>query len=230
MKEYILDDEKYFFDGKRWLDEARLAVPTSIESKLNRLLTKDIDFQTMSYEELLHFASDIKESENYQLAIRALEILLERGNKTKLKMILPRLTACYRQVGKSEQAIKMGRHYIEAYGEEAKSAALYTSMAAAACDADDFLLARKYANTARAMSGKEPSAELINTYFRIKKHDGGVDLSEECYYVQRNKATESGAQEQSKERKALIAIWHSLSQEQKDKNKDNFQMISDLLR
>lgn len=90
MKEYMYEGEKYYFNGKRWVDSRKLEVPRGIVGKLNMLLQDDMDFENMKDEELLKFASNIKEGENYQLAIKALETLMDRVGAKEVKLILPR--------------------------------------------------------------------------------------------------------------------------------------------
>lgn len=55
--------------------------------------------------------------------------------------------------------------------EKVWSAALFTSIAAAYCDIDNYETARKFANLARSISGMESSPELISVYKRIKQSE-----------------------------------------------------------
>ena len=41
LKEYILDGEKYYFNGKRWIDSDGLLVPSFIIGRLNLFLIND---------------------------------------------------------------------------------------------------------------------------------------------------------------------------------------------
>lgn len=173
MKEYQFEGEKYIFTGKKWLDNHYIEVPISILTKLNRLLIEEIDFDNMTTEELYEYAIKLKDGENDTFAMALFEKLLNREDVEITRKILARMTSCYRHNNFPEKAIELGECYINSYGNLIKSPALYTSLAAAACDIEDYTQARVYANKAKSMSYKNSGIELINVYSRIKKFDGG---------------------------------------------------------
>lgn len=171
MKEYILDGEKYRFNGKRWIDSRGFIAPTGLYGKLNALLSKDNDFETMTDEELLDYAAKVKEGENFTLSIKALETLIERENKSMLRSALPRLTSCYRKMGRVDDAIALAEKYLSNKEFYVASPALYTSLGAAYCDIDNYEMARACANKAYALDGGKGSGELSALYGRINKFD-----------------------------------------------------------
>lgn len=187
ISKFELDGEIYTFNGKKWMNSMHLEVPISIASKLNALLSESMDFEKMGNDELLEFAQNIKEGENYHLTIKVLEILLDRADIDLVKLVLPRLTSCYRKNNFSEKALDTGEHYLNVYGKLIKSVALYTSLAGACCDLNRFEQARRYANLAKSISMPGISQELINVYSRIKKYDDGIQVEKNLEYKKSNK-------------------------------------------
>ena len=56
------------------------------------------------------------------------------------------------------------------YGDSILSSVVLTSVAAAYCDIDNFEMAKKCCDRARAMSGSKTSEELHMVYQRLKQH------------------------------------------------------------
>lgn len=168
MDKYLLDDEVYYYKNGRWVDSDNMSVPTSLVSRLNRLLTNSENLSEKSVVELIELFDKAKKADNTQLALKAVEAAIEKADVAEIKSLLPRATSIYRNLGKSQKAIDMMEHYIEIYDKSIISQALLTSVAAAYCDIGKLDMARKYANKAKASYAGQSSPELINVYARLK--------------------------------------------------------------
>lgn len=169
MIEYYYEGEKYINRNGKWLDSRYLAVPKAIESILNQRLIKDVDFESKTMEELIEIIDGSRAADNIYLASQALEAAIRKASVNEIRMLLPRLTSNYRKMGRPQTAIDISKSYTDEYKKKVWSPALFTSIAAAYCDLDDYLTARKFANLARSISGERASIELTNVYKRIKE-------------------------------------------------------------
>lgn len=230
LKEYILDGEKYYFSGKRWTDSNGLAVPSSMLGRLNLFLINDDAIFSASDSELLQYAANVKEGENYSLAIRAMEILLDRANADVVKSVLPRLTSCYRKVGRIEDAIGLAEGYIANRAVNVATDALFTSLGAAYCDIGEYDKARDCANRAYAMSAGNASVELSNLYGRIDKYDEGISSSSRQKHMETEsvlvvKEVKKVEFSNSLERKAMNRIWKAIPVTDRAKYYDDFEIV-----
>lgn len=235
LKEYILDGEKYYFSGKRWIDSNGLAVPSSMLGRLNLFLINEDAIFSASDSELLQYAANVKEGENYSLAIRAMEILLDRADANIVKSVLPRLTSCYRKVGRIEDAIGLAEGYIANRAVNVATDALFTSLGAAYCDIGEYDKARDCASRAYAMSAGNASVELSNLYGRIDKYDEGTSSFSKRKQVE--KESVSVAIEMKKvefsdslEREAMNRIWKAIPAEDRTKYYDDFEIVCNGLK
>lgn len=245
MKEYILDGETYYFNGKRWLDARGLVVPSGLLGKLNSILLKDVDLFSKSDDELLNYAASVKEGENYSLAIKAMEILVDRADASIVKSVLPRLTSCYRKMGRTQDAINLAEEHLEKYGTYMKSPALFTSLGAAYCDVEDYSKARECANRAYAMSGRYASGELHALYGRINKFDeahttqtekkeikeaieeNSRKTNETIVRIQEPKVVQFS---ESLEREAINRIWRAIPFTDREDFCEDFEIICNSLK
>lgn len=244
MKEYILDGEKYRFDGKRWVDSNGVSAPSGLYGSLNLLLLEDEDLISMSDTELLNYASNIKEGENYSLAIRAMEILIDRADRNIVKSVLPRLTSCYRKMGRIEEAIELAESYIAKPALNMVSNALLTSLGAAYCDIEEYSKARECANRAYAMSAAHPSPELKSLFGRINQLDEiyswpseneqieivsmhSVQKVEKPIILQEPKKIEFS---ESVEREAMNRIWKAIPASNREKYYGDFEIVCNSLK
>ena len=236
MKEYTLDGEKYYFNGKRWIDSDGLVVPSFVAGRLNLFLINDDAMFSASDNELLQYAANIKEGENYSLAIRAMEILLDRGNADIVKSVLPRLTSCYRKVGRVEDAIGLAEGYIANRTAHVETDALFTSLGAAYCDIGEYDKAKDYANRAYAMNGGiVSSVELSNLYERIDKCEERTSSSSKRKSVEREnvldvKELKKVEFSDSLEREAMNHIWKAIPAEDRAKYYDDFEIVCNGLK
>ena len=236
MKEYTLDGEKYYFNGKRWIDSDGLAVPSFVAGRLNLFLINDDVMFSASDNELLQYAANIKEGENYSLAIRAMEILLDRGNADIVKSVLPRLTSCYRKVGRIEDAIGLAEGYIANRAAHVVTDALFTSLGAAYCDIGEYDKAKDYANRAYAMNGGiVSSVELSNLYERIDKFGERTISSAKRKSVGRENGSDVKELKKvefsdSLEREAMNHIWKAIPAEDRTRYYDDFEIVCNGLK
>ena len=169
MDKYELDGEKYYYKNGKWLTSSYMSVPTAMISRLNKLLVEKEDITEKTVEELIEILDGAKQSENTQLALRTAERAIDIANVSETRMLLPRLTSLYRQIGRPQKAVEIAEKYMELHKKDVWSPALFTSVAAAYCDLDQLELSRKYANRAKALLGNNSSPELISVYARLKK-------------------------------------------------------------
>ena len=169
MEKYELDGEIYYYKDGKWVDGSFLAVPTVIMRKLNKLIVNSDEYKMKTAKELIEIINNAKGTDNLQLAGQALEDALDKANINQIRMILPRLSSWFRKQGESRKAIQVSKDYTEKYGKKVYSSALFTSIAAAYCDIDDYETAKKFADLAFNYNGGFSSLELSSVYGRIEK-------------------------------------------------------------
>ena len=157
----------------RWYHN-NMEVNSSLQNTLNSIYSKSIDIEKMTYNELLEYADGFKKTESYYIAIVYYEKALEKYDYLdNIRSILPRITSCFRLINKPEKAIEIYKKYYEEYSTSIDSDVLYTSLAAAYGDINDFDNAKRYADRAFAIAkskGEKISEELLLVYERIKKY------------------------------------------------------------
>lgn len=160
----------YFINGKLY-DNSYLEVPQAISKKVLTEYYSNLPFESFDEDDLLEYLKNLKISELYERCIRIIEKVLIQNKYSQgfNRTIMPIATSCYRLGGNSNGAID--------FWEEKKnkfnyciSAPLYTSLAAAFSDIQDYCKAKQYADRACALSGgpAKMSQELIGVYSRIK--------------------------------------------------------------
>lgn len=170
MEKYELNGEIYYFTGKNWVDSHYTVVKREELSKLNNLRSADMFIENKSFDELLIEADQVKNTDDYLMAIKIYEKMLEIAkDSVEIRKILPRYTSMLRKDDRPFKAIEMYQEYYARFGRSIMSPALYTSVAAACCDVNDVENARKSANLAYKMSEGNASPELISVFARIKK-------------------------------------------------------------
>lgn len=158
-----LDNGKYLWDGKKWIDlKTYLIPPEIIIQKLNEELSKKpIDLQRYSLVELTTMASDFKDSNNFTMAIKIIDYALEQvpGDPAFLSI----LCSLLRKIGKPKEALARTTSY------NYPNCALLTSRAAAMCDLELWEDAKKEVGRALAIArDKNEAAEAFNVVKRIK--------------------------------------------------------------
>lgn len=95
--------------------------------------------------------------------------VIEIDTIEEIKYILARVTSCYRLNNESEKAIELYLNMYNKYGRKIQSVELLTSIAAAYCDLNKKVEAKKYADMTYAMLNGKATDELLLIYARIKK-------------------------------------------------------------
>lgn len=165
------EGEIYYFNKGKLYDDSYLEVPQSISKKVVTHYYNNLNYNEFDEEKFLEYLKNLKASELYSKCISAVEYAFKKFSYSEelCKIILPIATSCYRLQGEPKQAIS--------FWEERKttfyscvSSALFTSLAAAYCDIEDYDNAKKNADRACALSGgpQKMAQELIGVYSRIK--------------------------------------------------------------
>ena len=169
-----LDGQRYTRRGKKWADEDGMVACYIIQDKLNRLFNETLDYNAMPFDELLKTGDQYKETHSLGLAVRCYRVAFEKADMYGIKLILPRLTSCFRQMGRPQDAIEVLTEAAGRFGSCVMSVPLYTSAAAAYCDMGQYRLARKACNRAFVLSkvlSKDGriDGELKAVFGRIRK-------------------------------------------------------------
>ena len=166
METYTLEGETYYYKNGKWLDSSYLSVPFAMVSKLNKLLNTDA-ILNKDFKEVCAMIDKAKADENYVLALNLANKLANKSGSCDLQMLLPRITSLYRAIGNPKKAIAVADEYIEKYDKEVFSPMLFTSVAAAYCDLEDYETARIYADKAYSMGKTNNQENLMLVYSRI---------------------------------------------------------------
>lgn len=168
----IYNGRTYTRVNGKWVDKNCMVV-THLQKTLDNLLAQQRPMEDLSVNELIAEADKFKEAGTIHLAIKYYETALETHTVEVHKFVLPKLTSCYRAQGQAKKAIEKFEYAKSQYGERLMSAPLCTSAAAAYCDIQDYVSAKKCADKAFAMSGGKASGELASVYGRIRKETTG---------------------------------------------------------
>jgi tetratricopeptide (TPR) repeat protein len=153
-----------------WYDPSFMAAPINVQKKLNTLAVSQIDYDTMTLQQIIDIANGFKASESYGLALKAYDKALEKSDIDKVKYVLPLITSCYRAINKPEKALEVYNRAKQEYGNPIIKPVLLTSVAAAYCDINEYEKAKECCDRAFAMSGGRGSGELMLVYSRIKSN------------------------------------------------------------
>lgn len=163
------------FDAK-WADESGMTVPKALSAELNRKYIATVVLEDMDYAEALREGDLFKENGEYGYAVRFYERAADAAESFwQASSVLPRVTSCYRAIGRPEKAIELFSKTKQNFGEEMMNEALLTSAAAAYCDMEqpeNAIRCCKYAIARLLERGKRPGVELNNAYARAKRMAG----------------------------------------------------------
>lgn len=177
----------YYRNNAKWVDGDSMVVPMHLQHVLNTLVFEEKDLMHMSYEQAKAEGDRAKRSESYSLAIKYYEQALREANSLNgSSVLLPRISSCYRKIGKPQKVIELLCDMKQLYGEKIINEALLTSAAAAYCDMEDAenaLRCCKWAFRILKSKTNEPSLELSNVFSRAKKMlDPDYSLDEKEYW------------------------------------------------
>lgn len=155
-----------------------MTIPKAVSVELNRAYVASVAFEDMDYSEALREGDLFKENGEYGYAVRFYERAADAAvSFWQASSVLPRITSCYRAIGRPEKAIELFAKTKRDFGEKMMNEALLTSAAAAYCDMEQPENAIRCCNFAFSRlreREKKPGEELINVYTRAKRL-AGVD-------------------------------------------------------
>lgn len=164
-KEYVNHKGKWYYKN--------IEVPLYLQQKLNKEYNKTIKKEDLNEEQLIKLADGYKKSKSNVMAIKTYEEAIAKSkNIDNIKYILPRITSCYRANNLPQKSIDLFLKFYKQYGKIIESVPLFTSIAAAYCDIEDFLTSEKYAKKAYALADGKASEELKSVFGRIDKSTG----------------------------------------------------------
>ena len=162
----------YYRNNSKWVDADCLVVPIYLQHILNTLTFRE-DIDSISYEEAKSEGDKYKASESYNLAIKYYEEALKKAdNFSRVSVILPRITSCYRKTGTPRKVIELLSEAKAKYGEDIVNKALLTSVAAAYCDLGEpknAIRCCRWAYKVLKAESNEPSLELSSVFIRAHK-------------------------------------------------------------
>lgn len=161
------EGKKYVRRNQKWT-ENNVIVQEPLQKKLNRILANSMNPLETTAKELINNADKFKESGDYESASKQYMEAMVRSNRNEYSSILPRLSSCYRKLGKPKKSISLMDEAVSTYDNRIINSAMLTSVAAAYCDLKQWGEAKKYANKAYAVSGGKADVELMNVFSRIK--------------------------------------------------------------
>lgn len=171
MEEFIYNNQTYYLINGMFCDELFIAVPEILQVQIATEYFKNKDFKSFSQDDLITFIKTTKDAKAYSVSKLAIEYGFEKFNNDYfVKITLPIITSIYRLTKQPKLALSVANKFLALYN--CASPALYTSMAAACCDLEDYVLAKKYADIGFAKQGgsKGYMTELSLVYQRIKKN------------------------------------------------------------
>ena len=171
MIKIMYEGEIYYFNNGKIYDSSFMEIPQVISEKVLTQYYEKLNYENFDENEFLEYAKNLKSSRLFVRCIKSIEYAIKKFNNSIgfCKIVLPIATSCYRLNNQPQKAIDFWETKKETFGS-CISAPLFTSLAAAYCDIQDYITAKKLANAACALSGgpdKIPQ-ELIGVYSRIK--------------------------------------------------------------
>ena len=162
------EGQLYFLKNEHWVDSRSIVVPQYLQMELSSLYAKTLDLTSLSFSQIIEYADKFNKNQSHLLAIHYYEYAANLCDKGQIAYILPRITSCYRKIGKPQKVIDILSYASNKFGKDVVSFALLTSAAAAYCDIGDYDNALKCCKRAYA-SGAKGSEEISLVYKRIKK-------------------------------------------------------------
>lgn len=170
MISFVFEGVKYIRYNDHWCDEHYMIAPLCVQYALDRQYADSLSLEEYNDNELLNLADKFKENKSYHLAIRYYYEIIKKADIVDCSYVYPRLSSCYRKVGRAQEAIELMTILKNKFGLNSISPVLLTSVAAAYCDLFEYDNALKCANRAYVLMGKRTSPELSLVYKRIKSN------------------------------------------------------------
>ena len=152
MTKFEFEDETYYINGESVYDSHFIAVSADVAVKVIGAYFETIDYKNMSENELVDFVRNIYKLKTYYLCDRVFKYGFGKFGKYDFgRKLASTMTSVYRNVGQPEKAIEFAKDYL---GEDDfYSIPLLTSLAAAYCDINEPLTAKKYCDEAYSLQG-----------------------------------------------------------------------------
>ena len=163
----------YYRNNSKWVDSDSLSVPAYLQHILNTLALGSEDISDMSYADAKREGDKLKASESYELAVKYYERAIKATDSPgRTARILPRISSCYRKLGRPRRVIELLSDAKVAFGEGIINEALLTSAAAAYCDLGDpenAIRCCRWAYRVLRDRTDDFSDELSNVFARAKR-------------------------------------------------------------
>ena len=178
-KEMKVDGIYYRFTSGSWKEKSTNSTPSQkVLLKIDRLYHDQVEYGNCSKRECLSLMKELKAQGRFS---KGLEVGLflwgvcDRTDDAKMAQhILPIITSLYRCMDRPRDAISFYRSIaLVRFGGTVESIASLNSLAAAYCDTDDYVNARKLCDRAYAKQGGSVgyTNELSRVYNRIRAAD-----------------------------------------------------------
>lgn len=152
MTKFEFEDETYYINGESVYDSHFIAISADVAVRVIGAYFETIDYKNMSEDELVDFVRYIYKLKAYYLCDRVFKYGFEKFGKYDFaRRLASTMTSVYRNVGQPKKAIEFAKDYL---GEDDfYSIPLLTSLAAAYCDINEPLTAKKYCDEAYSLQG-----------------------------------------------------------------------------
>lgn len=152
MKKFEFENEVYYINGDSIYDSHFIGVSADVAGKVIEAYFETVDYKNMSEDELVEFVRRLHKLKAYFLCGKAFKYGFEKFGKYDFaRRLASTMTSVYRNLGQPKKAIEFANDYL---GEDDfYSIPLLTSLAAAYCDINEPLTARKYCDEAYNLQG-----------------------------------------------------------------------------
>lgn len=174
QNKFVFEDEVYYVSHDTVYDSTFCAVPFGeAEKVLHAYFAAYLDKIKDRKPKMPSYTGYIIEMKRFNLygeCLKAIEDgLKEFSTSNKFKReVFPIATSCYRLLNQPKKAIEFYEKH--KHNRLSYSDALFTSLAAAYCDVEDYETARRYLNEAKFFHSGKPDEEWLYVYNRVKSH------------------------------------------------------------
>lgn len=169
MTKFEFENETYYINGEAVYDSHFIEVSADVAAKVIGAYFDTIDYKNMSEDELVDFVRYAYKLKAHYLCDRAFKYGFEKFGKYDFaRRLASTMTSVYRNLGQPKKAIEFASDYLS--DDDFYSIPLLTSLAAAYCDINEPLTARKYCDQAYSLQGGRVGYinELSLVYKRIE--------------------------------------------------------------
>ncbi len=169
MVKLVYGGKTYTRRCEKWVDSENLIVQKSLQMELNKEYAMILSSIDLSLEEYIAEGDIFKSSGSIGIALTFYEEAVKKADCKAMAYILPRMTSCYRKNGQPQKAIDILAYASNTFGKNMVTPTLLISVAAAYCDIEDYVRAKKCCDRAYCELNGKYSEELSLVYKRIKK-------------------------------------------------------------